>query len=314
MSTNAKAFRAALGSFATGVTIVTTADADGRPVGVTASSFNSLSLDPPLVLWSLAKTSSSLAAFQRSGEFAIHVLTSKQEALSSHFAKKSEDKFAGVDWTPGEAGVPILAGCAARFRCRTAHQHEGGDHIIFVGEVLDFAHRAEPPLLFHSGAYAEARERAGGPPASGVDLESGRINNNFLLFLLTRAQFQVTQPITELRASVNMSREEQIALLLLGMNGSLTLDDLVQRLAFTGMPPSVDTMTTMHRRGWIEVEGDSFTPTLAGRELFLEILARGKAFEDDLLACFTPQEIAEARRFLQRLIEFTSGSQPPLWD
>lgn len=314
MSTNATAFRAALGTFPTGVTIVTTADAQGRPVGVTASSFNSVSLDPPLVLWSLAKTSGSLAAFRDSEEFAVHVLSARQEALSNRFAKKGEDKFASVDWTPGAAGVPYLADFAARFRCRTAHQYDGGDHVILVGEVLEFEHRPEPPLVFHGGAYAEARRRVGGPPASGVDLESGRINDNFLLFLLTRAQFQVTRPITALRYRENMRREEQMALVLLGMNGALTLGDLIERLTFTGMPPSAENMNTMRQRGWIGADGDCFALTDTGRDLFLEILARGKAFEDVLLERFTPQEIGDARRFLQRLIDVTSGGEPTLWE
>jgi 3-hydroxy-9,10-secoandrosta-1,3,5(10)-triene-9,17-dione monooxygenase reductase component len=149
-------FRSALGSFATGVTVVTTATEDQMPVGVTASSFNSVSLDPPLVLWSLAKKSNSLGAFQESGHFAVHILSSAQEDLSNSFAKSGTDKFGDVNWQPGQLGSPTLSEYAAKFECRTMHQYEGGDHIIFVGEVVAFEKRDHAPLLFYRGRYAEA--------------------------------------------------------------------------------------------------------------------------------------------------------------
>lgn len=149
-----RAFRNALGSFATGVTIATTLDAGGQPVGVTASSFNSVSLDPPLVLWSVAKANMSRAAFCDSGHFAVHVLAKDQAELSNRFAKSGGDKFAGLNWQKGAADSPILADYAALFQCRTRHQYDGGDHIIMVGEVLDFHAQDRAPLLFHAGRYA----------------------------------------------------------------------------------------------------------------------------------------------------------------
>ena len=157
-----RAFRDALGSFATGVTIATTKDAGGAPVGVTASSFNSVSLDPPLVLWSLAKDALSRAAFSDSGHFAIHVLAAGQQALSDRFARSGEDKFGDVEWEDGLLSSPVFSECAARFECRTAHEYEGGDHIILVGEVVRFEARDVPPLLFHAGGYARRRARAEG--------------------------------------------------------------------------------------------------------------------------------------------------------
>lgn len=160
---NSKAdFRAALGRFPTGVTIVTTLGAEGVAVGVTSSSFNSVSLEPPLVLWSLAKSSTSLPAFRASGRFAVHVLSAAQQPLAVRFASRIEDRFAGVAWRSDDEGLPLLVGCAARFRCRTAHEYEGGDHVIFVGEVLDFDASDAAPLIFHASAYAEVGARLGG--------------------------------------------------------------------------------------------------------------------------------------------------------
>lgn len=147
--------RQALGSFATGVTIVTTRDAAGNDVGLTVNSFNSVSLEPALVLWSLALSSQSLlAAFRASGYFAVHILAADQEPLSNLFASHDADKFAALRPVRGVGGVPLLAGCAARFECRTAQSHAGGDHEIFIGEVLTFEDFQQAPLLFHGGQYA----------------------------------------------------------------------------------------------------------------------------------------------------------------
>ncbi|WP_231562375.1 enoyl-CoA hydratase-related protein [Sphingomonas sp. 35-24ZXX] len=159
-----RTYRDALGQFATGVTIVTTRDSDGKAVGVTANSFNSVSLDPPLVLWSLARSARSMAAFEQSGQFAVHILASDQDALSNRFASRIEDKFAGLDI--GEDGPPRIEGCSARLVCSTRHLYEGGDHVIMVGEVVDYESDGKPPLLFHGGTYADriAREAQSASP------------------------------------------------------------------------------------------------------------------------------------------------------
>lgn len=153
-SIDPREFRNALGAFATGVTIITTRAGDGTPVGVTANSFNSVSLDPPMVLWSLAKTSQSLPAFETSQHWAVHILSAEQEELSNRFARRGADKFAGVDASEGIAGLPLLPDCATRLQCRTVAMHEGGDHWIFVGQVLDFDRKEVAPLAFYAGAYA----------------------------------------------------------------------------------------------------------------------------------------------------------------
>ncbi|MBB99789.1 MAG: flavin reductase [Rhodobacteraceae bacterium] len=154
MMTHHRDFRAALGRFATGVTIVTTLDGDGRPVGLTANSFNSVSLDPPMVLWSLARTSRNLAIFERATHYAINVLASDQRALSDRFARPVENRFAGVDWRAGLGGVPVLDGVTAVFECSHATRVQGGDHIVFLGQVEAFDARDREPLLYHGGRYA----------------------------------------------------------------------------------------------------------------------------------------------------------------
>ncbi|QPC31794.1 flavin reductase family protein [Caldimonas thermodepolymerans] len=147
-------FRRALGMFATGVTIVTGRDVDGRLVGLTANSFNSVSLEPPLVLWSLARRAGSMPAFARGSHYAIHVLAAEQMPLAERFASKHVDRFAGVAYRENACGVPVIDGAAAVFECFNRSQYEEGDHVIFVGEVERCSHRPDAaPLLFHGGRY-----------------------------------------------------------------------------------------------------------------------------------------------------------------
>ncbi len=145
--------RAALGRFATGVTIVTCLDARGQRIGLTANSFNALSLAPPLVLWSLRQLSPSLPAFRTARHFAVNVLAENQVELSRRFASPSVDKFALGHWSEGEDGAPVLTGCAAVFECRSLPSQEAGDHVLFFGEVLRAAEAAVAPLVFQAGHY-----------------------------------------------------------------------------------------------------------------------------------------------------------------
>lgn len=149
-------FRRALAQFATGVTIVTTRDADGHPVGLTANSFNSVSLDPPLVLWSLARAARSLAAFQAHSHYAVCVLAADQVDVARRFASRQADRFAGLPFRIGSGGVPVLEGCVAWFECRNRSRYEEGDHVIFVGQVKRCgSDPARAPLLFHRGAFLD---------------------------------------------------------------------------------------------------------------------------------------------------------------
>jgi flavin reductase (DIM6/NTAB) family NADH-FMN oxidoreductase RutF/pimeloyl-ACP methyl ester carboxylesterase len=147
--------RDALGCFATGVTVVTTIDEQGEPIGLTANSFTSVSLDPPLILFSLARTSANLATFEKAGKFAVNVLHIGQQPVGGRFATRGVARFEGVDWAVrGAGGSPILAGSLASFDCRTHAVHDGGDHLIFIGQV-DHAwfepHR--DPLLYFRGKF-----------------------------------------------------------------------------------------------------------------------------------------------------------------
>lgn len=148
-------FRNALSTFATGVTIITAAAADGKPVGLTCNSFASVSLNPPLVLWSLVAFSPSMGVFQNASHFAVNILGASQRDLAMQFAKPAEDKFAGVTWTRGLGEAPLLADTVASFQCRTAARYYGGDHVIFLGAVEAYAYNQAEPLLFARGGFGQ---------------------------------------------------------------------------------------------------------------------------------------------------------------
>jgi len=148
-------FRNALGSFATGITVITALGKDGQKVGMTANSFNSVSLDPALVLWSVARDANCFDDFIGAESYAIHVLAADQEAMSNRFAKSGADKFADLECTDGLSGVPILPHYSACFECQIENQYDGGDHIILVGRVIEFTDYGLKPLLFYRGGYSD---------------------------------------------------------------------------------------------------------------------------------------------------------------
>ncbi len=147
-------YKQALGRFATGVTVITALGPDGGPIGITANSFNSVSIDPPLILFSLDRRSYSLPAFLDSETFAVNVLRADQRALAERFAKASADKWSKVGHDIWDTGCPILHDALAKFECRLRHTYEGGDHVILVGEVLRFEYDPNGrPLVYWRGAF-----------------------------------------------------------------------------------------------------------------------------------------------------------------
>ena len=146
-------FRSALGSFATGVTVVTSRDAKGQPVALTVNSFTAVSLEPPLVLWNIDHKSDFFEEFRQADHYAVHILRQDQEDLSQRFSAEIDNRFSDIEFETGIAALPLLSNYCARFQCKVEHRYEGGDHIILVGRVLDMDHKPEDPLVFHAGKY-----------------------------------------------------------------------------------------------------------------------------------------------------------------
>lgn len=312
-----KDFRQALGMFATGVTIVTARAADGTPVGITVNSFNSVSLQPPMVLWSLAKNAHSLAAFSAAQHWNVHILANDQDALSNRFSRAGEDKFAGQALDDALTDAPLLPGCSARFQCKTMFQYEGGDHIIFVGEVVDYDRSKRPPLLYVTGGYALAT-RLCEPVSTEVqaDVSSSLFSEDLLGYLLGRAHYQFMNGFRRTLSERGLSDADFFVLSLLGVGRAMTADEIAAHIAYTGIQIGLDALGSLQDRQLLKADGDA-SPTYAlsaqGRDAVLHILAAAKAVEADLADRMGSLESASLRNLLKRAIVESDPGLPKLW-
>lgn len=314
-NSDAIAFRSALGAFATGVTIVTTRDGAGVDCGLTANSFNSVSLDPPMVLWSLARTSQSMDAFRGASHFAVHILAADQEALSNGFAKRGADKFAGLQIERGASDVPLLTGCTARFQCRTAYQYEGGDHIIFVGEVIAFDHEDRGPLLFHGGRYALAARKAAMLTACDTGAQpAGSFGEDFLGYLLGRAHFQLYGRMQKSLSEHHLDATDHFILSVLGINDGRTAAVIEGVIGYTGAHITPDRIASLAARGIVRTDPtDRLWLTGTGRRTLVELAAAAKAAEEDALGAFDENETALLKHLLKHVIRSTDPGLPDPW-
>lgn len=231
-------FRRALGNFTTGVTIMTAQNAQGEKVGVTANSFNSVSLDPPLILWSIDKKSSSYDVFKASSHFAVNILSGSQIDLSNKFSRRNIDKFEGTPYRLGMGNVPVLENCSAVFECELFQIIEGGDHWIIVGKVVNFADEGRSPLVYHQGAYSAVTPhpmlQLNNKDLNQTDevgqLHQGYLYNN-VCYLMSRAfKFYQTDYIPK-QLVTGFRTSEARMLLVLGSGTSSSKADLPRDIA-----------------------------------------------------------------------------------
>ncbi len=300
---DALAFRRALGNFATGITVVTARAPDGARVGVTANSFNSVSLDPPLVLWSIDKRSASYEVFAAASHFAVNILAADQVTLSNHFARPSEDKFEGIDFSEGLGGAAILPDCAAVFECERFNCVEGGDHWILLGKVERFTDAGRPPLLYHQGSYSlvmptgsaaatgeENRHSAGAVGYSGGNLY-------YLMLQAVRhyeADYRPKQLATGLRTA------EARMLLSLQAHGRLDRDTLSAQV---NMPRDdmQQAFQELIRKGLVCEHGNTLELAPDGSRLADTLWQIARDEQERKFASFAPEDIEAFKRILQQL-------------
>ena len=296
--------RNALGSFATGVTIITANDLESETyVGVTANSFNSVSLDPPLVLWSLARNARSLPAYQSSEYFAVNVLASDQTELANRFAAQRPDKFNDVEFEPGVGGVPLLSGCAAHFQCKSRFSYEGGDHVIFVGEVLQFDDLNRSGLVFYKGKYAVSH------PHPQIDqTETGGFVDDYLHYLLLMAAYRFEENFRPITEQKGLNHYEWRVLAMLSDRSGRKLADLAQN-ATTSQSELEQVLDKMLRSNLIEMKGDAepgYYLTEDGNSQAIQLLAAAKAHEADKLSVLGTTEAQSLKESLKLLIKTNS--------
>ncbi|MFC3533317.1 p-hydroxyphenylacetate 3-hydroxylase reductase component [Vogesella facilis] len=299
-----RVFRRALGNFATGVTIVTAATPDGQRAGVTANSFNSVSLDPPLVLWSIDKRSGSLAVFDAASHFAVNILAADQIELSNQFARPKDDKFAGIAVETGAGGAPLFADCAARFQCEKYQQLDGGDHWIMIGKVVAFDDLGRSPLVYHQGTYSMVLPHArmlkreeGAAPSSAFH---GRLSNN-IYYLLTQAVRSYQANYQPKQLSTGLRTSEARMLMVLESDADMDMAGLLREVA---MPVrEIEQAEEILRRKELVSNGDGgYRLTAAGvaqAEMLWDIAAQQ---QEQVLAGYSAEEVEAFKKVLRGII------------
>ena len=300
-----RAFRRALGNFATGVTVITARGPDGTNVGVTASSFNSLSIDPPLVLWSSIKEARSCAIFEASTHFAVNILAADQMDMSNHFARQQEDKFATVEFEEGIAGAPIFPHCAGRFQCETYNKVDGGDHWIFIGKVVAFDDFGRAPLCFHQGSYSMLIGHPGSRPKSDDHAVQGttgqRMRNHtfFLMMMAVRAYQSRYQPKLE---ALDLSLIESRSLLVLSDQPGLDAEGLVVHVN-SPITEVVEALANLEEQGFVLPANGGFALTASGQEKADQCWNLSDAHAVEAFKEFGDERVADFRNVLRQLID-----------
>ncbi|CAH0142583.1 p-hydroxyphenylacetate 3-hydroxylase, reductase component [Pseudomonas sp. Bi70] len=301
---DSRAFRRALGNFATGVTVITAATPDGQKVGVTANSFNSVSLDPALVLWSIDKRSTSYEVFQRASHYAVNVLAADQIDVSNQFARPRDDKFESIVYETGEGGAPLLVDCAARFQCEMHQQLDGGDHWILIGKVVAFDDLGRSPLLYHQGAYSMVlphtrmtQKNDGQPPSSDFQ---GRLSHN-LYYLMTQAVRSYQSSYQPRQLSTGLRTSEARMLMVLENDAGLCMGELLREVAMPvrEIEQAVD---ILKRKGLVADSDERYVLTAAGVEQAEALWRIAGEQQDKVFSAFSAEQIETFKSMLKAVI------------
>lgn len=301
-----KAFRRALGNFATGVTVITAQDNQGNKVGVTANSFNSVSLDPALILWSIDKRSSSKDVFLNATHFAVNILAADQIAISNNFARPAADKFENIKLNEGVGGTLLIADTAAHFECELYQTIEGGDHIILIGKVVNFSDQGRAPLLYHQGVYAAVL------PHSGLDINESDLpekpvatspkhlhqNMHYLLTQAVRAYQSEYYP-KQLASGLTISEARLIMVLYSGQ--AYVREAMLKEV---GMPMrEIDVaIDALKHKQLIECTGKELHLTAQGQHSAEQLVQIASQHQDAIFSEFSTDDIAAFKRVLNGLI------------
>lgn len=302
-----KEFRRALGNFATGVTVMTAQNSQGEQVGMTANSFNSVSLDPALILWSIDKHSASYRVFAEATHFAVNVLSATQIELSNHFARRSADKFIGIAFELGLGQAPLLAHCSATFECEKYAVHDGGDHWIIVGRVLRFADYGRAPLVFHQGAYSAVMPHPSlnqKPILSEQDATvfdaDARLHHN-IYYLLTQAVRAYQNEYLPVQLSSGFRTSEARLLMLLESKHSMALEQITIEAAMP-MHEIEQASSMLVEQGLLNVAQECFALTAQGQHAAHLLFELAEQHQARVFAQYSIEERDAFKRILKDLI------------
>lgn len=297
-------FRRALSQFPTGVTVITTLDGEGNPVGVTASSFNTVSMDPPLILWSVDKNAFSADIFKNAEHFAVNVLAKDQMDTSNRFASRGEDKFKDIDYDSGIGGSPLLKHFSAQFQCKTWNVYEGGDHFIIVGEVEKYAYNdSTSPLVFSCSSYAITGQFPKSTKDQAAELPNGFVGD-LLLYLLREGYNRYSNLLyPQFVEQCGITAEEWRILMLLADQPKTPARDIS---TFVMQPVKMlrDTLDWMVDKGYVQNEGDDdWSLTVFGCEIAEKLQGIAREHEKQALSSLSADDAAKLKSSLKTILE-----------
>lgn len=296
-------FRRALGNFASGVTIVTACGLDGRKVGVTANSFNSVSLEPPLILWSLDKRSTAWEVFQAASHFTVNILASDQIALSNHFARPQEDKFDGIEHHSGLGGAPLFSGCSGNFQCANYQYVDAGDHWIIIGKVEKFEDQGRAPLVYHQGGYAMVLPHPRGQKPQSTDtcessdLLNTRLGDN-LFYLMIQAVNASHPRFVQQHLSLGLRNSESRLLMVLDSAPNASLGELQQAVSMPAREVE-EAMGTLQRKGYLQISDDQRNVTADGHSKLEDLWNTVRKAQEDIFSALTEGELEVFKKALR---------------
>ncbi|WP_111892413.1 p-hydroxyphenylacetate 3-hydroxylase reductase component [Acinetobacter sp. MB5] len=300
-------FRRALGNFATGVTIVTAQNAAGEKVGVTANSFNSVSLDPALILWSIDKKSSSFQVFEEATHFTVNILSAAQIDLSNKFARRNTDKFAGTEYELGMGNAPVLKNCSANFECEKYQIVEGGDHWILIGKVVRFTDAGRYPLVYHQGAYSAVLPHPSlhlknkqEHTQSAQDIYPGRLYQN-MYYLLTQAVRAYQNDYQPKQLASGFRTSEARLLLVLESKMAESKEDLVREVAMPMLEIERATQI-LAEKGLLTDQGNHYELTQAGIDTAHMLYEIAENHQKEVFAKYSDEQRDLFKQMLKDLI------------
>jgi flavin reductase (DIM6/NTAB) family NADH-FMN oxidoreductase RutF/DNA-binding MarR family transcriptional regulator len=286
--------------------------ANGEPFGVTANSFSSLSMDPPLVLWSIARTSRSLSAFTTSKHFAVNILAVDQVDVSQRFASPSHSKFEGVAWRPGVLGSPILPDILSLLECELETTVHGGDHVIVVGRVKRYVRYAGNALLYAQGRYAVAEDHPTlliKPSSSYAPATAAAqpVRGLHFIALLKYVEMYASDAFDKYRQSQGLNLSQSRILFALSSGQPAQLNEVIGR-SFLPPESAEDAIDSLLERGSVTRQGEAFSLTEGGQALFASLVAQIERFEVEQLAGIPQEDIGVARKVLESLYDRLKAS------
>lgn len=301
LDVDVKVLRNCFGKFATGITVITAMAPDGTKIGLTVNSFSSLSLDPPMILWSLDKKSKSLEALKNASHFAVNVLASDQMGVSNNFARTSDDKFDDVELIESKCGLPLLGGTVAHLECKNIGTYEGGDHLIFIGEVEHFEAGDKKPLLYTNGQYTIAARHPAARMAE-PDAKERSTSDEFIVPLLLRSYWEISDPFYRELQEEGIPVSHARILVHLSHSPELTVREL-------GDAIRVDMASVAMSVNWLcdnghlaKLENEKLVLSESGLEHLAKVQARANRFEKEVLDGYSQQDVDMLKSMLRKLI------------